>query len=92
VTDPIAEPEPSTLRQILRELPRRKVVLVLLVVVVNVGVVTCLWGRRIAAIRVWNATARVSELGGDAIRPARCHVQTALEMDRRQWRETFPWK
>jgi hypothetical protein len=47
----MTDPEPNTLGRIVRELPRKRVALVLLVVVVNVGLVTWIRGCGIGRVR-----------------------------------------
>jgi hypothetical protein len=55
---------PGPFRRILREFPRRKIALVLVVVVVNLGVVTCLRGRAIAEARYASPSTWDSVDGG----------------------------
>jgi hypothetical protein len=88
---------PSPVRRILRELPRKRIALVLLVVVVNLDVVTYRRGRAVAELRR-DAAQRHYFGPGDA------EVKAWWEVEARtcvppwtwttdEWRNTvWPWK
>lgn len=80
--------EPTTLRKIARELPRRKVALVMLVVLVNLAVVTFLRGRAVAEER--NRYRPVFTISEVFDWPT---FVPPWEWTSHEWRETvWPWK
>jgi hypothetical protein len=85
----VSDDTPSTLRLILRELPRRRVALVLLVVVVNLGVVTWWRGRSIAEER---AVATFCMFGGISLEWELPRFVPPWEWTADECRETWPWK
>lgn len=93
----VNEDSPSALRSILRELPRRKVALVLTLVVVNLVVVTYLRGQAIAIARLKSpglprgvvvhntANSEYVVVGETSVPPWKWTAD--------EWRETvWPWK
>jgi hypothetical protein len=85
----VTDEAPSTYRSILRELPRRKVALVLLVVVANLGVVAWLRGRAIALER----PIPCGLVTGPTWQPApKATFVPPWSWTAQEWRETFLWK
>jgi len=88
----VTDDTPSLLRMILHELPRKRVALVLLVVLVNLGVVTYLRGRAInrdrmiAALAAWRVPVLPEDICVDG--PVLPWMWTSDE-----WQETvWPWR
>ena len=94
--------EPTTMRTILRELPRWRVAFVLLVVFVNVGVVTywrgCVVGRwRFEAadpicLTFLTPEDRAEVIAAREIEAARAPFVPPWDWSRSEWAETFAWQ
>jgi hypothetical protein len=88
--------EPTTTRHILRELPRKKVALVLLVVVVNASLLVWIRGCRIGRKRAEESpwTGLVSfRPKGESFGSAEAPFVPPWEWTADEWRETvWPWR
>jgi hypothetical protein len=88
--------EQSRLRLVLRELPKRKCLLVLLIVVVNMGILTYLRGRAISRKRRIFPSVVFIVLPGETFEETvdRAYPPRFIppwQWTANEWRETFPW-
>ncbi len=80
--------EPSTLRHVVRELPRRRVAFVLFVVLGNLGLVSLVRGRRVAQDRL----LRVSFTAGEDLYHDYIRVRHAMPVPPWAWTYDEWWE